>query len=148
MAGTSATWDLPLVERKRAVPKRPDYLQYVDYVESEGEHLFKLVCDRDLEGIVAKNRQSRYAVEDGNPAWVKIRNPRYTQMAGKDEMFERRYEAQGANQAVGTEFPSKSYTTMQGLHTLRLGSTEVTVAPGWSPHAVAAVIYDEHATWR
>jgi len=90
--------DLPLVERKRAlrriVPKYPDYLLYVDYVEGEGEHLFKQVCERDLEGMVAKHRNSRYAVEDGNPAWVKIRNRRYTQMVGRDELFERRYEAQ------------------------------------------------------
>ena len=35
-------------------------------------------------------------VEDGNPAWVKARNPRYSHMAGRDELFERRYEAQGA----------------------------------------------------
>jgi bifunctional non-homologous end joining protein LigD len=92
--------ELPLIERKRAlrniVPKHPDYLLYVDYIEGEGEHLFKLVCERDLEGIVAKHRWSRYAVEDGNLAWLKIRNPRYTQMVGRDELFERRYEAQGA----------------------------------------------------
>ncbi len=92
--------ELPLVERKRVlrriVPKRPDYLLYVDYVEGEGEHLFKLVCERDLEGIVAKHRHSRYTVEDGNPAWMKIRNPRYSQMVGRDDLFERRYEADGA----------------------------------------------------
>ena len=92
--------ELPLIERKRAlrriVPKHPDYLLYVDYVEGEGEHLFKLVCERDLEGIVAKHRYSRYEVENGNPAWQKIRNSRYSQMVGRDELFERRYEAEGA----------------------------------------------------
>lgn len=91
---------LPLIDRKtalrRIVPKHPDYLLYVDYVEGEGEHLFKLVCERDLEGIVAKHRYSRYTVGGGNPAWMKIRNPRYSQMVSRDELFERRYEADGA----------------------------------------------------
>ena len=92
--------DLPLIERKRAlrtlVPKHSDHLLYVDHIETEGERLFELVCKRDLEGIVAKHRHSRYTVEDGNPAWVKIRNLRYSQMIGRDELFERRYEAEGA----------------------------------------------------
>ncbi len=66
---------------------------YVDYIDTNGERLFELACERDLEGIVAKHRHSRYIVEDGNPTWMKIRNPRYSQMVGRDELFERRYEA-------------------------------------------------------
>ena len=69
---------------------------YVDYIDTNGERLFELACERDLEGIVAKHRHSRYIVEDGNPTWMKIRNPRYSQMVGRDELFERRYEAEGA----------------------------------------------------
>lgn len=50
-----------LIDRKRMlrkiVPKNSPFLVYVDYVEAEGERLFKLVCDRDLKGIVAKHRQ-------------------------------------------------------------------------------------------
>jgi hypothetical protein len=53
-------------------------------LEAEGERLFQLICERDLEGIVAKHRESRYAVTDGNPAWIKIRNRRYSQMIGRD----------------------------------------------------------------
>ncbi|HET7442716.1 MAG TPA: hypothetical protein VFJ47_15545 [Terriglobales bacterium] len=69
---------------------------YVDHIEGEGERLFQFVCERDLEGMVAKHRRSRYAVADHNPAWVKIRNRRYSQMIGRDELFERRYEEKGA----------------------------------------------------
>ncbi len=58
--------------------------------------LFELVCERDLEGMVAKHRLSRYAVAHHNPAWVKIRNRRYSQMIGRDDLFERRYEEKGA----------------------------------------------------
>jgi bifunctional non-homologous end joining protein LigD len=92
--------NLQLIERKhelrRLVPNHFPHLLYVDHVEGVGERLFQLGCQRDLEGIVAKHRHSRYVKEDGNPAWVKIRNPRYSQTAGRDELFERKYEANGA----------------------------------------------------
>jgi ATP-dependent DNA ligase len=58
--------------------------------------LFEAICERDLEGIVAKHRHSRYKTEDGNPAWIKIRNRSYSQMIGRDELFERKYESEGA----------------------------------------------------
>lgn len=58
--------------------------------------LFELVCERDLEGIVAKHRSSRYTVADHNTAWAKIRNRRYSQVIGRDGLFTNRYEAAGA----------------------------------------------------
>lgn len=91
---------LPLIERKHAlrriVPKASPFLMFVDHVESEGEQLFELVCERDLEGIVAKHLLSRYLVEDGNPGWVKVKNRRYSQIIGRDKLFEKRYEQAGA----------------------------------------------------
>jgi hypothetical protein len=91
--------DLPLIERKRRlrsiVPECPQLL-FVDYVEERGEEMFELICKRDLEGIVAKRRLSHYTVENGNPAWIKIRNRGYSQMIGRDELFERQHEARGA----------------------------------------------------
>lgn len=92
--------DLPLIERKRSlrklIPPGCESVLYVDHIEGEGERLFEVVCERDLEGIIAKHRQSRYVAEDSNPARVKIKNRRYSQMIGRDELFERRYEAAGA----------------------------------------------------
>jgi ATP-dependent DNA ligase len=59
----------PLIERKRwlrdMLPECPQLL-FVDYVQEHGDRLFELVCERDLEGIVAKHRLSRYTVENGN----------------------------------------------------------------------------------
>jgi ATP-dependent DNA ligase len=46
--------------------------------------LFWEVCERNLEGIVAKRRMSVYA-EHG---WLKIKNPNYSQSDGRREMFE------------------------------------------------------------
>jgi bifunctional non-homologous end joining protein LigD len=89
----------PLIERKRRLRDLlPECRQllFVDYVQEHGDKLFELVCARDLEGIVAKHRLSRYTVENGNPAWIKIRNRSYSQMIGRDELFERRYDAKGA----------------------------------------------------
>lgn len=88
---------LPLVERKRTlrsiVPKVSKFMLSVDHVDAYGERLFELVCERDLEGIVAKPRGSRYEFEDGNPAWVKIKNRNYSQIIGRHALFEREPEA-------------------------------------------------------
>ena len=83
-------------ELRKLVPDGFPQLLYVDHIETEGEPLFQLACKRDLEGIVAKHRHSRYLLTDDNPGWLKFRNPRYSQMIGRDELFERKYEAQGA----------------------------------------------------
>jgi len=91
--------DRPLSERKRRLRDillECPQLLFVDHVEERGEELFELVCQRDLEGIIAKHRLSRYAVADDNPAWVKIKNRRYSQIIGRHELFERQYEARGA----------------------------------------------------
>jgi len=58
-----------------------------------GESLFQLVCERDLEGVVAKHRHSRYSSEDGNPNWFKIKNGNYSQVVGRHELFDREPEA-------------------------------------------------------
>ena len=92
--------DVPLIERKRAlrglVPKYSDHLLYVDHLEAEGERLFELCCERDLEGLVAKHRHSLYTDTNRNAAWVKIKNRNYSQVIGRDELFECRYQEKGA----------------------------------------------------
>jgi bifunctional non-homologous end joining protein LigD len=79
----------PLLERKRMLRKivRPPLL-YVDHVAGEGVELFRMVCDRDLEGIVAKLAAGSY--DSTNSSWVKIKNPFYSQAAGRREFFDRR----------------------------------------------------------
>jgi ATP-dependent DNA ligase len=61
----------------------------VDQVEREGTALYSRVFDLDLEGIVAKHRDSPYLSETTISTWYKIRNPRYSQMIGRHELFER-----------------------------------------------------------
>ena len=61
-----------------------------DHLESEGERLFELACAEDLEGIVAKHKYGRYRL-DGD-GWIKIKNRRYSQIAGRSEFFDQEKE--------------------------------------------------------
>ena len=60
---------------------------YATEVVQHGVELFRLACERNLEGIVAKHRDSMYG--DG-ARWLKIKNPEYTQAVGRRKRFERR----------------------------------------------------------
>ena len=44
----------------------------------------------DVEGIVAKLASGRYHADGTSTNCVKIKNPGYTQMTGRHELFERR----------------------------------------------------------
>jgi ATP-dependent DNA ligase len=49
--------------------------------------LFEKVCGLDLEGIVAKRKDSLYrATEKPSPDWIKIKNPQYSQAEGCEEL--------------------------------------------------------------
>jgi bifunctional non-homologous end joining protein LigD len=85
---------LPLVERKRRLrrimPRIESRLLYVDHVEGQGVRLFREACRRDLEGIVAKWQQGPYHSDGIQTSWLKIKNPEYSQMTGRRELFESR----------------------------------------------------------
>jgi bifunctional non-homologous end joining protein LigD len=85
---------LPLSDRKlrlrRVVPKRAERLLFCDHIDGDGGGLFRLVCENDLEGIVAKRRDAPYLPEHAK--WLKIRNTSYSQWAHREELFERERE--------------------------------------------------------
>ena len=64
-------------------------LRYADHIEALGTKLFERVCALDLEGIVAKQKFAPYTAERAISTWYKIRNPRYSQMVGREKLFER-----------------------------------------------------------
>jgi bifunctional non-homologous end joining protein LigD len=83
---------LPLLERKKKlrqiIGKWPDgHLLYAEHIEQRGTEFFRLIRERDLEGVVAKHRAEPYSP---GARWIKIKNPDYTQTVGRDELFERR----------------------------------------------------------
>jgi hypothetical protein len=47
--------------------------------------LFNEVCDRNLEGVVAKRKTGTYSTVSG---WLKIKNPAYTQSEQRHELFD------------------------------------------------------------
>jgi bifunctional non-homologous end joining protein LigD len=87
---------LPLAERKlelrRVIRPRASSILYCSHVEREGEALFGLACQHDLEGIVAKHRSSPYLIGREDTTWFKIRNRLYSQWDGREEMFQRPHE--------------------------------------------------------
>ena len=102
----------PLIERKRLlrnlINPSCERLLYVDHIDGAGIDLYDAACQHDLEGIVAKWKYGQYYFGDeqppdrrlslhaSNPAaasrltWLKVKNPTYTQTAGRDELFKAR----------------------------------------------------------
>lgn len=87
---------LPLVKRKAIlktiIPRRHSRVRYVGHVDRRGVELFRAACNDDLEGIVAKWRHGTYQSGGATTSWLKIKNPDYTQAAGRHEMFATRSE--------------------------------------------------------
>jgi bifunctional non-homologous end joining protein LigD len=103
---------LPLIERKRilhATVPRAGRLLCPNHIDGEGVRLFERACELDLEGVVAKWNHGPYLCGDEQPkerallqrhlnnpsalarlTWLKIKNPNYTQMEGRGELFEPR----------------------------------------------------------
>lgn len=93
-----------LIERKdvlrRLLKGGPDRLRYVEHFDgADGESFFNVCCAHDLEGVVAKRRNSAYLDADHETAWLKIKNRSYSQAVDRDELFERepRTKAQATN---------------------------------------------------
>ena len=81
----------PLIERKqnllRQIERRKGRVLYVDHLLERGKGLYEVAFQWDLEGIVAKRKDSRYVVSRSKP-WLKIKNPDYSQADGRQELFE------------------------------------------------------------
>jgi bifunctional non-homologous end joining protein LigD len=86
--------NLPLVERKNRLrglmPVGSERLLYCDHIDEDGHELFRLACEHDLEGIVAKRKFGPYSSEKSD--WLKIRNSQYSQSINREELFERERE--------------------------------------------------------
>jgi ATP-dependent DNA ligase len=62
---------------------------YADFIEARGRDFYRLVCARDLEGIVAKWKGATYRPDVAPSSWIKIKNPEYSQARDRAELFER-----------------------------------------------------------
>jgi bifunctional non-homologous end joining protein LigD len=79
-----------LIDRKhelRRVTPGVSSIIYAEHIERSGIALFDKACELDLEGIVAKDGRAPY--DRRQTTWFKIRNREYSQMVGREEVFER-----------------------------------------------------------
>jgi bifunctional non-homologous end joining protein LigD len=81
-----------LTERKhrlRAImPTVECRLLYLDSIAERGTDLYRAACKRDLDGIVAKWSRGTYQTDGRGTSWLKIKNPEYSQVIGRRELFE------------------------------------------------------------
>jgi len=69
--------DLPLIERKKILQNsltENDRISITRYIQTEGKKLFQLTTQNDLEGIVAKKKDSKYYFGKRTKDWIKIKN--------------------------------------------------------------------------
>jgi bifunctional non-homologous end joining protein LigD len=84
---------LPLLERKRQLkhilPSRSSHVRYVEFTRGAGTKLYRLACQLDLEGIVAKEANSLYVDHPTERYWIKIKNPKYSRKEGPADLLKR-----------------------------------------------------------
>ena len=69
--------DLPLIERKAILKesvKEGSHIVINDYVEDKGEQFYKAILQQDLEGMVAKRKDSSYEQGLRTGSWLKVKN--------------------------------------------------------------------------
>ncbi len=83
--------EVPLVERKELLRFRirhpSERVMFVDYKEGNGTALYARMCEHDMEGIVGKPRYSQYFSGTGGSTWITVRNPNYSNVEGRTELF-------------------------------------------------------------
>lgn len=69
--------DLPLIERKQILQQsviENERISISRYIGKEGIKLFELTAQNELEGIVAKKKDSKYYFDKRTKDWIKIKN--------------------------------------------------------------------------
>ena len=74
--GDHQVMDLPLMERKKLlekVIKENERIAISRYIEEQGIQFYQLAKENDLEGIVAKRKDSKYYLDKKTRDWIKIK---------------------------------------------------------------------------
>ncbi|MCB2292373.1 DNA ligase [Clostridium algoriphilum] len=72
-----AVTDLPLMQRKKLldkVVKENERIAISRYIEERGVEFYQLAKQKQLEGIVAKRKESKYYLDKRTKEWIKIKN--------------------------------------------------------------------------
>jgi bifunctional non-homologous end joining protein LigD len=84
-----------LIDRKhelKRISSRLSPILYAEHIEGTGIALFNKACELDLAGIVAKDGRAPY--DPQQTTWFKIRNRDYSQLVGREQLFERERRAE------------------------------------------------------
>ena len=69
--------NLPLIKRKELLKELlsdpGSHIHYLDHIEKEGENFFREVEEKELEGIIAKRKDSKYHPAWRSDEWLKIK---------------------------------------------------------------------------
>jgi bifunctional non-homologous end joining protein LigD len=88
-----------LLERKRRLrrilPKIHSRVRYVDHLAARGTDLYGATCRVDAEGVVAKWSRGSYLADGVTTSWIKVKNPDYSQVVGRHELFAKRHTLEG-----------------------------------------------------
>ncbi|MEG6615802.1 hypothetical protein V6C27_05080 [Peptococcaceae bacterium 1198_IL3148] len=71
-----STAEMPLIERKAILSdtlKDSDTISKIDWVDTDGLTLWQAIIDHQLEGMVAKKKDSKYEFKRSH-SWIKIKN--------------------------------------------------------------------------
>jgi len=88
---------------------------------------FEKACELDLEGIVAKHQHAPYDTEKST--WFKIRNPNYSQMVGREELFEREKTQGACSRVAHLRFYEKVIKVKADVATLLIFFASMTLRP-------------------
>jgi integrase len=107
---------------------------YLDHIAERGCDLFRVACERDLEGIVGKWTRGTYQTDGRATSWVKIKNPAYSQASGRSELFEQKRSAETYRSAPGERDALKR--RVAALERLKHTSAPLLLTAGVPPQVV------------
>jgi bifunctional non-homologous end joining protein LigD len=85
---------LPLLERKRRpfaiMPRVESRVLYLDHIHERGVDLFREACRARSRGHRRQVGGRTYQADSRGTSWLKIKNPEYSQIDGRRELFEAR----------------------------------------------------------
>ncbi len=163
-----STQSLPLLQRKELLKdalKTSVHVQLSDYVENTGKEFYKAVLSEDLEGMMAKKKESLYHVGSRSSDWVKVKNHKteeaviigFTEPQGSRKYFGSlilgKYDSGKLIYAghVGTGFDDKTlknlFDLMQPYTTVKIPLDKkppVNSTPTWiTPEMVATIKFSQ-----
>ncbi len=88
----------PLMERKNRLKEilpTNELIQYCDHVEAQGKEFFRALVKKDMEGMMAKRKDSPYLPGQRTSGWLKVKNQQneevliagFTEAGGSREKF-------------------------------------------------------------